>query len=65
MLFLKPGETVNSRADGLLIGLSGNGTVAGQPFSQGEVWHINDSGGELQIASSNGARLLRVTCPGA
>jgi mannose-6-phosphate isomerase len=65
MLFLKPGETVKSRADGLLIGLSGNGTVAGQQFSQGEVWHINDGGGgEFQIASSNGARLLRVICPG-
>jgi mannose-6-phosphate isomerase len=64
MLLIRPGETANSRADGLLIAVSGSGTVAGQQFSQGEVWHINDSSGELKIGSSNGARLLRVSCPG-
>jgi len=63
MLSIASAETANSFDDGLLIALSGIGTVGGQPFKPGEVWHIVNRG-ELEIASTNGARLLRVTCPG-
>lgn len=61
MLVIPPGETASVHSDCLLVALAGEGTVAGRHFKPGEVWHIS-GGADHEVASGNGARLLRVTC---
>jgi mannose-6-phosphate isomerase len=62
MLAIPAGETSRGAADGLLVALKGEGTIAGREFRPGEVWHVMADNGDLEVASSSGARLLRVTC---
>ena len=67
MISITSGETANSLADGLLVALAGAGTVGGRPFKPGDVWQVVNGGAgssEFEIASDNGAQLLKVTCLG-
>ncbi|HLJ14896.1 MAG TPA: class I mannose-6-phosphate isomerase [Bryobacteraceae bacterium] len=43
-----------------LVVLEGSGTIAGEPFRLGEVWHVPPGAGEVRLEGS--ARLLHVTC---
>jgi len=67
MVAIAPGEETTAGSDGLLVAVEGEGMIQGEPFQQGEVWHLrsNGSGGDLAVTSRNGARLLYVTCGSA
>jgi mannose-6-phosphate isomerase len=58
-------ETVHPLGDRfeLFIALRGDGSLAGQPFRQGEVWHVPPGSSNFDIESLAGAQFLRVHVP--
>jgi len=47
----------------VLVFLNGAGTIAGEPFQAGEVWHIPEGGSPFTLEVNGTARVLRVTQP--
>ena len=60
-LDLSGAQTLTVESESLLVAIAGHGTIAGQPFGPGEVWHIPP--GPMEVSARGTAQFLRTRTP--